>query len=235
MGPAIVGVCLMIAAAIGALGIGNSAEGAGLGEAMDETERLALASQSTLRLAARSCGSLVRGSAFVVGDVMLTNAHLVVGASEAKVDQPISPVLRSVIHRPPGLDLAILSAPEAIGLVLSERDAQAGEDLLIAGHGGGGVVQVRRARAVGRVDGTAYGYDSDVLLIEATSSGGFSGGPVIDVSGDVVGVLQGFDQATGLTIAIPSALVRDALADWEASEADSTEGRSGMETAADCG
>lgn len=50
--------------------------------------------------------------------------------------------------------------------------------------------------------------EGEVLLLDGESRGGFSGGPVLDVSGDVVAVLSGFDRATRLTVAVPSDQVR---------------------------
>ena len=59
--------------------------------------------------------------------------------------------------------------------------------------------------------GAAYGVDGDVLLIDPASTFGFSGGPVLDASGRVVGVLHAVDQVTDLSLAVPVSAVREWL------------------------
>ncbi len=172
---------------------------------LDEVEQRALTAQATLRISAVTCDGLVRGSGFVVGDRLLTNRHLLVGTATARADQPIAPVSVVVTGRSPSRDLAVLSAPRALSLGLARRAVVAGEEVLVGGHDGGGAIEVRSGSVVGIVDGTAYGLaDQQVLLVDAVTGPGFSGGPVVDRHGQVVGMLQGFEERTGLTLAIPS-------------------------------
>ncbi len=177
------------------------------GPELPDVELRALAAQSTLRVAAKSCAGLTRGSGFVVDGVVVTNRHVVEGAARAKVDQPVAPMFATVIAASASMDIATLEAPASISLRWADTQAAVGDVVMLAGHGDGAGVEVLEGLVIGRFDGGAYGQSDEVLMIDAVTVGGFSGGPVLDARGTVVGVLQGFDHATGLTIAIPSDLV----------------------------
>ncbi len=176
-------------------------------------ELQALARQATLRIATNDCGVLTIGSGFVIDGALVTNAHLVGTATEIKADQPIDPVLVDVIVVAAGVDLAVADAPPAVGLVVAPERAEPGDNVVIAGHADGGAIEVQAGTVVSQVDGAAYGLDGQLLLIEAQTRGGYSGGPVLDLDGNVVGVLSGFDLATGLTIAIAAEELSDVLAE----------------------
>lgn len=174
------------------------------GEALSTVELRALAGQATVRVAAGSCGSVTRGSGFVVGDWLLTNEHVVRGASELKADQPIEPVIVPIVHVSVATDLAAAEAPFALSLDLAVSPAGVGDRVLVAGHADGGAIESREAVVVNRVRGTAFGFDGDVLLLDVPTRPGYSGGPVLDTDGDVVGMLSGFDRATDLSLAVPA-------------------------------
>jgi S1-C subfamily serine protease len=164
---------------------------------------VALARASTLRVAARNCGMTVTGSGFMVGDVLVTNRHLVEDAGEAKVDQPARPIMVAVLRRAAGPDLAALGPVAAVPLELASSDASPGDQVVFAGHAAGGDTVVRRATVHLQADGSAYGMVGEVMLLDAESMAGFSGGPVLDGHGRLVGVLQGYEPNLRLTLAIP--------------------------------
>ncbi len=199
----VVVICLVVVMVVVRLTSGVSASDS----ALESAELRALAQQATLRIATGACGSLVLGSGFVVDDQLLTNAHLVGEANTIKADQPIDPVLVPVVALDRGSDLAAAVAPPAVSLVFAGGPAAIGDGVVLAGHADGGAIEVRDGRIANRVPGAAYGFDSDVLLIEGATRGGYSGGPVLDLSGRVVGMLSGFDQSTGLTVAVPADVV----------------------------
>ncbi len=75
-----------------------------------------------------------------------------------------------------------------------------------------GVLASSAAVDVAVVDGTLrayapsaeWGLDGErVMLIDAPVGGGFSGGPVLDRTGSVAGMLVGVDATTGLSVAVP--------------------------------
>lgn len=184
--------------------------------ALSPSELRALAQQGTLRVAAASCGGLTRGSGLIIEGRLVTNAHVVSGTTEVKADQPIDPVLLPVLAIDVGSDLAIAEQPAGVSLVLASADAVrssqiTGREVTVAGHAGGGSIEVQTGVVTGRVPGAAYGYRDDILLIDVPTRGGYSGGPVLDEAGRVVAVLSGFDRSTGLTLAIPADVVAEFL------------------------
>ena len=182
-------------------------------DSLDPVELRALAQQSTLRVATGACGAVILGSGFVVDDQLFTNAHLIGEANVVKADQPIDPVLIPVVAQDAGSDLAVAVAPPAVSLVFAARPPEIGDEVVLAGHADGGAIEVRIGAIANRVPGAAYGFATDILLIEGATRGGYSGGPVLDLSGRVVAILSGFDRATDLTVAVPSD-VMVAFRDW---------------------
>jgi hypothetical protein len=176
----------------------------------EQTLAVAVIQESTVRVVARSCDGVIRGSGFGANGHLFTNKHLTLGTDEIKVDQLGTPVLRPVLRRAESLDAAIAAAITVREMVLAEEPPTPGEPLLLGGHAGGGELIVKPGAAQLEVDGAAYGIDGQVLLIDAVTSGGFSGGPVVNRDAEVVGMLQGFDPVTGLTLAIPA----KTLSEW---------------------
>lgn len=174
---------------------------------LDPIELNALAQSATVRVAGRSCGTTLTGSGFVVGSTLITNRHLVAGASQVKVDQPLAPVLVGVRRTADDLDLASLDPVGSIPLEFAPKDARVGEKVVFAGHALGGQTVVREGFVHLYTDGATYGVDGPVMLLDGISTVGFSGGPVLDHRGEVVGVLQGYEPNLRLTIAIPVSAV----------------------------
>ncbi len=175
--------------------------------ALDPIELTALAQSATVRVAGRSCGTTLTGSGFVVGSTLITNRHLVAGASQVKVDQPPAPVLVDVRRTAENLDLASLDPVASIPLEFAPKDAPVGDQVVFAGHAAGGHSVVREGFVHLYTDGATYGVDGPVMLVDGVSTVGFSGGPVLDQRGEVVGVLQGYEPNLRLTIAIPVSAV----------------------------
>jgi S1-C subfamily serine protease len=174
---------------------------------LSPVERRALARQATLRVAAASCDDVTdvtTGSGFIVGDWLLTNEHVVRGATELKADQPIDSVILPIVGLSRTADLAATPAPGGVSLVLAEMPAEVADPVLVAGHAGGGAIETQPGVIVNRVWGSSFGFDGDVLLIDVATTAGYSGGPVFDTNGDVVGMLSGFDRSTQLTVAVPA-------------------------------
>ena len=152
-----------------------------------------------------------------MGSTLLTNRHLVVGAFEAKVDQPLAPVLVGVRRTADRLDLASLDPVPSMPLELAKADASVGDPVVFAGHASGGRSVVRDGTVHLFADGTIYGVGGPGMLVDGVSSVGFSGGPVLDRNGDVVGILQGCEPNLRLTVAIPVSAVEAWLQDGAAS------------------
>ncbi|MGI9598041.1 MAG: S1 family peptidase [Acidimicrobiales bacterium] len=159
-------------------------------------------------------GGRMDGAGFVV-----TNSHVVVGAGEFEVDRPAVAGTAGrprsavgVVGRLPSIDLAFGLGDTGGTLVRAPEDPQVGEPVLLAGYGGGDRLAILEARVHNHVDGTSYGSEGAVLLLDTPTAPGFSGGPVVDRRGRLVAVLRGYDSATALTVAVPVSLLGDALA-----------------------
>ncbi len=181
----------------------------------DQLDVTAAALAATVRVGGRNCSGLVLGSGFVIDGVLLTNRHLVPDARQAKVDRPVAPVFVDVVRRSDGLDLAVLEPVEALNLEFADGDAAVGDTVFLAGHGGGQDTQVVPAVVHLYANGESYGIPGPLLVLDGPSSLGFSGGPVLDVEGRVVGILQGYEPGLRLTLAIPASAVRSWLATGE--------------------
>lgn len=192
-------------------------------------EIAALAREGTLRVSGRTCAGQMLGSGFVLQGLMLTNRHLVEGATEFKVDNPSAPsgpipaTLTAIHRRASELDLVSAAPVGAEILVAADENPEVGDLIYVAGHAGGGETLVV-AGSVHLFDtGRPWGYGGEVMLLDVATTGGFSGGPVLDEEGRVVGMLQGFSPTLDLTIAIPV----ESLSTWVSG--------SGSAVRADCG
>ncbi len=198
-------------------------------------ELRALAQQATLRIATNACGVLTMGSGFVVDDTLVTNAHLVEHAFEVKADQPIEPAIVPMLGVSSATDLAAAAAPPAVAVTLASAEPEPGDPVVLAGHADGGAIEVQDGLVVGLVPGDVYGFEGRVLLIEAETRGGYSGGPVFDLDGFVVGILSGFDRSTGLTLAVPSTEIASFLGQLGAESAEIEGGSSAASAPAGAG
>lgn len=189
--------------------------GAPLDEPLDHTQLVATAVAGTMRLSARGCGQRSIGTGVVVvhdGDVLLvTNRHLVEGALDAKIDQGGTGRFRPVVARSENVDLALVQPAGGLPIALAANDPAAGDEITLAGHGGGGELRVADAAVHIVTDGAAYGIAGPVLLIDAPTVEGFSGGPVLDHRGRLVGLLMGYEPNLRLTLALPVSAVRSFL------------------------
>lgn len=158
------------------------------------------ASESTVRITgnAYECGQSQSGSGFAVeGNRVVTNAHVVAGVDEPLVETLDGEVhIGNVVHFDPDRDLAVIALDEraVTPLETGERLAE-GDDAFVLGYPAGGPFRVAPAevQAEGMVTvNTIYGDGSsmtDIYQLNADVRQGNSGGPLVDETGDVVGVV----------------------------------------------
>jgi S1-C subfamily serine protease len=150
---------------------------------------------------------------FITGDgVAVTNFHVIKGASSlaAVTNDGAFFAFEKVLYAPPGVDLAILkfAAHDAHWLKLGRSDtAVEGQRVLVIGnpHGLQGTVS----------DGliAAFRDNRSMIQITAPISPGSSGSPVLDESGQVIGVATLIEVGgQNLNFAIPVESVSAALA-----------------------
>ncbi len=179
-------------------------------ELSDSLELRALASSATVRVAGRNCTGVSIGSGFHLDGKLLTAQHLVTDAFDAKVDQPGPPVFSPVLRRSAQLDVVMLGPVDGVQLQLSRTTPNAGTSVLVAGHGGGGPVQLVEGTVLLLTDGAPYGFTGRALLLDGVVPEGFSGGPVLDHEGHVLGMVQGYEPSLDLTVAIAA----DTIEEW---------------------
>jgi uncharacterized protein len=154
---------------------------------------------------AREAPSGKSGTAFFIGDgALLTNAHVVKGCSDVSIGPPGQRTNARVFARDEENDLALLRAatrPSAIAaLRLSIRQ---GEAISAYGYPLPGLLASGGNLTTGNVTAlSGIGDDSRFLQISAPVQPGNSGGPLLDATGNVVGIVKGKLDATKVASAI---------------------------------
>jgi len=164
--------------------------------------------------AAASCGRTLEGSGFVYTDGrVMTNAHVVAG-----VDHPIvlaggSQFRATVVYYDPEVDVAVLLVP---GLHIPALDfgsaAQTGDAAAVLGFPENGPYDQEPARVRDRQtlrSPDIYGdntVERDTYSVYSQVRPGNSGGPLVNSSGDVIGVIFAAsltDSSTGYALTAP--------------------------------
>ena len=129
------------------------------------------------------------GSGFIIGDLIITNAHVVNGLKEVLISaKQIKRQKADVIYDDQVLDLAFIVCPQIAldhPLILSQSPVKDGDLAIAVGHPYGlnysateGIVSKAE-----RLEG-----ELEYLQIDAAINPGNSGGPVLNVNGEVIGV-----------------------------------------------
>lgn len=153
---------------------------------------------SVVKIQGQGCGGIVEGSGFVVGNnLVVTDAHVVAGIRAPFVSDANGTRTATAIWFDPNLDLAVLRAKDLAGkpLLIDTGHVSPDTPAAVLGYPGGGnftanpAVVLDQFTAVGR---NIYGQgttERDVYEIKAQVIPGNSGGPLINKSGDVIGVV----------------------------------------------
>jgi S1-C subfamily serine protease len=153
-----------------------------------------------VRAIAPSCQKVLEGSGFVLSPQrVMTNAHVVAGANNVTVAANGTPYDATVVSYDPSVDIAILAVPDlaAAPLAFADTAAKTGTDAIVMGYPGGGdfVATPARIREIIELSGPDIYRNAtvtrEVYTIRATVEQGNSGGPLIDLNGNVLGVVFG--------------------------------------------
>lgn len=142
--------------------------------------------------AAREPRKKSTGAGFIVSadGYILTNNHVVAGCAEVR----IKPLVVPVVAENARLDLALLKVSAKFKRFATFRDGEIrkGETVVVAGFPLPGVLASDLKITTGTVSGLAGpGNNENLMQLSAPVQKGNSGGPLLDLSGHVVGVVMG--------------------------------------------
>lgn len=164
-----------------------------------DTAGIRAATAATSKVIAYGCGGAEAGSAWPIGnDDVVTNAHVVAGSGRVEVDTSDGRSRAAVVVLfDPDVDVAILYVPGLgqTALPRASGDPARGVQGAVIGYPGGGDEKVVPAAVSGTE--TARGYniyntalvDRDIAVLAARVIPGNSGGPMVDGSGTVQGLV----------------------------------------------
>lgn len=155
------------------------------------------ASRSVVRVLGTACGLAIEGSGWVAGpDEVVTNAHVVAGESDTTVELRGAPpqLAAEAIAFDPTNDIAVLRVPglgaaPALKLVSEPASGSAGAILGYPENGAFDVQPGRIGRTQTVLTDNAYGRGPVARLLTPLRGlvrPGNSGGPLVDVHGDVL-------------------------------------------------
>jgi S1-C subfamily serine protease len=146
---------------------------------------------------ASSCARTLEGSGFVYSDGrVMTNAHVVAGVSDPVVRINDTDYPANVVYYDPDIDVAVLSVPDLDAPSLTfDTSAGSGDQAAALGYPENGPyfaspVRVREERTLRSPN--IYGDETvyrETYSLYAQVRPGNSGGPLVDVGGDVIGVI----------------------------------------------
>ena len=164
---------------------------------------VAVAGPSVLRIRgmAPNCQKVLEGTGFVIAPTrVMTNAHVVAGSDSVTVDTDEGRSYdATVISFDPKADISILAVPDlpTRPLEFAGSPAKTDTDALVLGYPGGGGFEASpaRIREIINLEGPDIYHTAtvtrEVYTIRGSVQQGNSGGPLIDVSGHVLGVVFG--------------------------------------------
>jgi S1-C subfamily serine protease len=161
-------------------------------------QAVAQATASTVNIEAHGCGRRYEGSGFAVAvDTVVTNAHVVAGATEVAVRRPDGATrLATVEVFDPDRDLALLTVGDLGQQPLPLGQLGPGDDAVSIGYPGGQntprpmPAEVREVRtALGRDIYGRTATERQVLFLSTSLRQGDSGSPVVTTDGSVGGVV----------------------------------------------
>jgi len=165
-----------------------------------------------VRAIAPSCQKVLEGSGFVLSpDRVMTNAHVVAGANSVTVEASGNPYDATVVSYDPTVDIAILSVPNLPSgpLPFANTPVTSGTQAVVMGYPGGGgfMATPARIRELIELSGPdiyrSATVNREVYTVRASVEQGNSGGPLIDLNGQVLGVVFGAavdDNDTGFVL-----------------------------------
>ncbi|NED99210.1 MarP family serine protease [Phytoactinopolyspora halotolerans] len=165
----------------------------------DEDVRRATASVIKITGRAQECSRVLEGTGFVIApERVMTNAHVVAGVAEPVVSfADGDPLAAQVVQFDPDTDVAVLAVPDLPHdpLNFAENEPVAGDDGVVIGYPEGNPLTTSSVRVRGQYElrgHDIYGTDQverSVVALRGSVRPGNSGGPVVNLWGNVTGVI----------------------------------------------
>ena len=186
----------------------------------DVTQAAVKAEASMVRVTSFSCGGIVSGSGFAVGQgLVATNAHVIAGSKRPIVKYRGNSYEATPIYFDANLDVAVLRAKGLPAPVLPLASANIGLDTTVAvlGYPGGnyhvepGIVRDTMATAGASIyNRGAFG--RGIYVVQAHVDYGNSGGPIVMANGQAAGIVYSKSpDAPDVAYALTSVHVASAL------------------------
>lgn len=153
-----------------------------------------------IRGVATACQKVLEGTGFVVApNRVMSNAHVVAGSDSVTVEAEGKKYDATVVSYDPNADISILEVPDLPQkpLVFADQPAKTGTDAVVLGFPGGGdfAATPARVREIIELSGPdiykTTTVNREVYTIRGTVRQGNSGGPMVNRSGEVIGVVFG--------------------------------------------
>jgi len=155
---------------------------------------------SIVKITTWGCGSVATGSGFIVdAHHVITNAHVVAGGERISLADGDSTLATNVVYLDPKLDIAVLYVQSALAedpLDVSSSIAKVGSigahlGFAPSGYSIGDVVVTERLHATGYDIYHQAEVTREIYVLRGDVIPGNSGGPVVNASGQVIGVILG--------------------------------------------
>jgi S1-C subfamily serine protease len=175
---------------------------------------LAAAEKGVVRIRNVRCAGLSVGTGFALDSrTLVTNRHVIDGARELQLETfdgrsvPVTTSAAATVA-----DVAVVRTEGELpqSLQLASADPVAGASVTIVGYPRGGARTATRGEVVGYAD-DPLGGSTRVFVASARVQAGNSGGPVLDDSGSVVGVVYAAEEGSGRSISVPVSVLRRLL------------------------
>jgi len=157
------------------------------------------------------------GSGFIIGDLIITNSHVVAGLKEVVISsKKIKRSIAKVVYDDAYYDLAFISfdfeTPKN-PLILSTKNIENGDTVVAIGHPYG--LNYSATEGIVSKASRLYG-ELEYVQIDAAINPGNSGGPLLNTQGEVIGVNTFIIQdSNNLGFALPYFYVDEALKSYK--------------------
>jgi S1-C subfamily serine protease len=175
-----------------------------------------LVRSTTVRVLGFGNSALQSGSGVTCADgSTITSRHVVEGSVAINVAPNEGPVAFGAVEMSDIADVAVVRTQLHTGraLRLADHDPGRGQRVLVAGYPRGETaLVVHHARVVDYVAGRYRDDRDNVMRVSLNPKPGMSGGPVLDATGRLAGVVYASEGQSGYGLVIPASRLRVALA-----------------------